>query len=81
MALTLSTNKTLSADKGGAPGSLEIEAAGNGVYIKDFASEVEPFMALGLKRGKVHVAKGDTACGHELFPEGALAPKGIAVGG
>ncbi len=65
----------------GAPGCLEVEPTGNGVYVKYFSGEIKTGMRFAFQGAGVDVGQRYAACGHEFFPEAAFARQGIGVAG
>jgi len=67
--LLLSLRRALSRKRSGGERNLQVEAAGQGVHIEDFAREVEIFNALGFESRRVdffyvHAASGDDGFVH-----------------
>ena len=50
----------------GAPGCLEVEAAGNGVNIKDFAGEEQSWYGLASEGFDVDAFKAHTSAGYDI---------------
>ena len=59
----------LCGSEAGGPGGLEVEAAGNGIYVKDFSCKVKVRMFFGLEGVRVNFLEADSAAGYELFLE------------
>ena len=56
------------------PGSLQIEAAGDGIDVEHFSGKEEVRAQLALQGMQVDVAEADAAAGNKLLLEGSLQP-------